>query len=751
MSDVALSSSNFVQRHVISSDADVVRNCMQTAARLSQSGNCFVRHFGSTTYAAAAVAGNFFNTFLYVAHAPIGFAAKLLELKFVEAIKSLFSDVFNAARCILTTALGLAYVAIGFLFPGTVFPMCSPVDLPLSIEALNAQLNAEIADLQSTIAEKEEEVKEIGKSNVSNSLLAQGRLREIARRDAHISELTTQQQRMAQEATHMLGILSERNLEISNLRIQVSRLNEQVETKEAQILSINLSLKGANEELAALREEYDSLDRVTNGSVRQELKSLKAKILEKEANITRMNQQIGALAREANTLREQTLERGGELVRLNGAVAELEQQLSCARAANQELEADKARLIEKAKAQRELDDSQVAELLQQFNRLEKELASERATTSIGGLAVDMAVEARTAKLSDEITALRERLATLQSTFDIVNASNGEMANELEGYEKLFEGYEKLAATQDAIIRKGNSTIERLEQEIVACITEIEQLSEEKARLELEIETLSATSQDNSRTVDELGTEYNKLDDAKKALEDRLAQLEEQLQEKVDIIKVQTPLMQTQRETIARLGQQLDELQARITVRTARTADVNRVFDDFDALFPKVPKTTVASAPVRPKHMRTLSGGSPYSAASASNRPVFDALDLPTSSSSSSSAATARELQQERIILKTLRTQLADAHASIQQMEDRHKTANDETAANVEKQISRLEALRAETYARLDFVHKQLSPAQQKMYKDKYGASIAQTVDASLVASNALLATKSTSSTSSTSE
>lgn len=115
-----------------------IRTCMDTAAELSKEETIFQRHIASSAYAAAAVA---LSACALVSHVGLGvyhFTIELLTFHPIAALIALGESLLFTAQALLFITVAVTAIALGLLFPGTIYPLFSttPDPTPYPDEAI---------------------------------------------------------------------------------------------------------------------------------------------------------------------------------------------------------------------------------------------------------------------------------------------------------------------------------------------------------------------------------------------------------------------------------------------------------------------------------------------------------------------------------------------------------------------------------------------------------------------------------------
>eukprot|EP01136_Pigoraptor_vietnamica_P000806 Opistho-1_new@26570 len=99
-----------------------VHHAVRQAAQSAQRESFIQVHFTATLYAVKALAYSFFNTWGYFFEGIGYFSLLVCQLHVREGIKVLGKEWIASGKSCISTAMGVAYVALGFFFPKTVFP-----------------------------------------------------------------------------------------------------------------------------------------------------------------------------------------------------------------------------------------------------------------------------------------------------------------------------------------------------------------------------------------------------------------------------------------------------------------------------------------------------------------------------------------------------------------------------------------------------------------------------------------------------
>ncbi len=247
--------SNFIQRNILANDAENVRKIMQKSAELAgPDKGFFTRHIGPAVCSLGAAAGNVSNIFLYGVGAPVKFAAKLVDLKGSEALGELGRGLKNAARSLVATAIVIAALVIGILFP-KVHVKIRPDNAPLTPAQMNQVLvqkqKAEIQSLKTSLL-TEQNAKSTSEQKLENAKLEFNNEKKMA----EISQKKLQE-RIVQLENQLKGVpveVSTHSVEdIRSMEREIKQLREQLEEE------INSGVDAAAEELVAKDEEINDL------------------------------------------------------------------------------------------------------------------------------------------------------------------------------------------------------------------------------------------------------------------------------------------------------------------------------------------------------------------------------------------------------------------------------------------------------------------------------------------------------------
>lgn len=254
MSSVA--KGNCIQTHLIpATDAEAMRLLMRKAAVYSGYSSPLKAHLGATAFAVMAVALTILSIPAYVVRSLCDFTVKAINMQLTSAFALFATNLANAGKCLILTALSIVYIVGGFLFPSRVFPMFSPTHRKEIKETTEEVRNKYLA-VKKDLEEKNDELHRVEKE--LKSLLASNAAAD--RQNKALSSFEDEKAKIQQE--------------MEKLQSQFKEITEHYETHNAEIMKKLDETQKELSELETLRKE--------KGDLEERVDSLQKEIAKKE-------------------------------------------------------------------------------------------------------------------------------------------------------------------------------------------------------------------------------------------------------------------------------------------------------------------------------------------------------------------------------------------------------------------------------------------------------------------------------------